>query len=90
MLLEALFPKIFLEKLQRDNGIAAVPGNNEENREESRDLTKSWGTGQGEGRLLHDGRQRGRELVTLELQFDEFHSYGKLQGIHPPIIVHVS
>lgn len=59
-------------------------------REERRDLTKSWGTGQGEGRLLHDGRQRGRELVTLELQFDEFHSYGKLQGIHPAIIVHVS
>lgn len=58
--------------------------------EENRDLTKSWGTGQGEGWLLHDGRQCGWELVTLELQFDEFHSYGKLQGIHPPIIVHVS
>lgn len=58
--------------------------------EENRDLTKPWGTGQGEGRLLHDGRQRGRELVPLQLQLDELHSYGKLQGIHPPIVVHVS
>lgn len=30
------------------------------------------------------------ELISLELQLDEFHSNGKLHLIHPSIIIHIS
>ena len=53
-------------------------------------LTKRWCTRNSNWLLFHDRGKRRGELISLELQLDEFHSNGKLHLIHPAIIIHIS
>lgn len=52
-------------------------------------LTERGRAGKSHGLLLHDRGQCGRQLVPLQLQFDELHGDGELHLVHPPVIVHI-